>query len=300
LAIYRLKPKNDFVFGRLFGEKESKESLIALLNAILRKNGSEPIVELKVIENKQLKKLVMDEKAGSLDIRAELENGEQVNVEMQIVNHYNMIKRTLFYMAKLFTASITAGDDHALLKKTIVINLIDFELFEFERFHSTFHFYEDHEQNMMLTDALEVHFIEFPKFDRAIKDKSDALHRWLMFLDERLPEEELKELMAMDPIIQKTEEQLELMSSDEFIRELAEARAKALSDWNSSMAGSRAEGIAIGRAEGIAKGNAEGIAKGKAEMVAKLLNKGIDIAIISEVTGLSILEIKRIAEECSK
>jgi predicted transposase/invertase (TIGR01784 family) len=208
---------------------------------------------------------------------------------MQMVNHYNMIKRTLFYLAKLFTASIKAGDDHAKLKKTIVINLIEFELFEFERFHSTFHFYEDHEQHVMLTDTLEVHFIEFPKFDRIIKDKSDALHRWLLFMDEKLPDDELKELMAMDPIIQKTEEQLELMSSDEFIRDLAEARAKALSDWNSSMAGSRAEGIAIGEAKGKAEG--------KAEVVAKLLQKGTDIAFIAEVTGLSVRDIERIIEE---
>ncbi len=31
----RMKPKNDFVFQKLFGEEESKESLIGLLNALL-------------------------------------------------------------------------------------------------------------------------------------------------------------------------------------------------------------------------------------------------------------------------
>jgi predicted transposase/invertase (TIGR01784 family) len=105
-----LKPKNDFIFGRLFGEKESKESLIALLNAILRQDGLDPIVQLKVIDNKQLKKLMMGEKTGSLDIRADLASGEQINIEMQIANRNNMIQRTLFYMAKLFIASIKAGE----------------------------------------------------------------------------------------------------------------------------------------------------------------------------------------------
>jgi hypothetical protein len=56
-------------------------------------------------------------------------------------------------------------------------------------------------------DALEVHFGEFPKSERAVKDKSNPLHRWLMFLDEKLP------------------------NSDEFKRELAKARARAQSDW---------------------------------------------------------------------
>ncbi|MFD0672367.1 PD-(D/E)XK nuclease family transposase [Cohnella sp. GCM10027633] len=39
MAIFRLKPKNDFVFGKLFGAQESKRSLLTLLNAILREDG---------------------------------------------------------------------------------------------------------------------------------------------------------------------------------------------------------------------------------------------------------------------
>jgi predicted transposase/invertase (TIGR01784 family) len=287
LAINRLKPKNDFVFGRLFGEKESKESLISLLNAILRQNGNDPIVELKVIENKQLKKQLLNDKTGRLDIRAELESGEQINIEMQIANRHNMTKRTLFYLTKLFTASIKTGEPFEKLKKTIAINLLDFELFTFERFHSIFHLYEDHEEHVMLTDVLEVHFIEFPKFERVKKDTSIALHRWLLFLDEKLPEEELKELMRMDPAISKTEEHLELLSSDELTRQLAEARGYALSEWHTQMNGSRAEGRAEGKAEGEAKG--------KAIIIARLLKKGMDPAFISEATGLSLTEIERIA-----
>ncbi|MCD9023881.1 Rpn family recombination-promoting nuclease/putative transposase [Cohnella silvisoli] len=113
MANYRLKPKNDFIFGRLFGEEESKESLIALLNAILRQEKQEQIVDLTVIENKQLKKIMFDEKTGRLDIRADLASGEQINIEMQVVNQYNMIKRTLFYLTKLFVDSIKVGEPGA-------------------------------------------------------------------------------------------------------------------------------------------------------------------------------------------
>jgi predicted transposase/invertase (TIGR01784 family) len=110
---------------------------------------------------------------------------------------------------------------------------------------------------------------------------------------EKLPEEELKELMAMDPNIEKAEEKLELLSSDEFMRELAEARARAQSDWVSSMEGSKADGIAIGEA----KGKAEGITEGKAEVALMLLKKGMDSTFISEVTGLSVQEIKRLTRD---
>ncbi len=280
MAYSRLKPKNDFIFQRLFGERESKGNLIALLNAILKQDGLDPIVELSVLENKELKKLLFSEKTGRLDIRAELASGEQINVEMQIANKHNMEKRTLFYLAKLFTSSIKTGEPFEKLKKTITINLLDYEFLPTARFHSTFHFYEDLEKQVRLTDVLEVHFIEFPKFERATKDKSIALHRWLMFLDEKLPEEELKELMAMDRAIEKIEVQLEELSNDEFTRQLAEARGHALSEWNTQILGSKAEGKV----------------EAKVEIVKNLLNKGLDAALISEVSGLSLQEIKRIAK----
>jgi predicted transposase/invertase (TIGR01784 family) len=292
LAVYRLKPKNDFVFGLLFGEEDSKESLISLLNAILGREGQEPVTDLRIIENKQLKKRMLSEKTGRLDIRAELAGGEQINVEMQLANGHNMVKRTLFYAAKLYTASIKAGENFGHLKRTIVINLLGFELLKSGAFHSTFRLYEESDRRLMLTDALEVHFIEFPKFERTAKDKRDPLHRWLMFLDEKLPEEELKELMEMDPIIAKTEEKLELLSSDEFVRELAEARALAVSDWVTSMEGSRAEG----RAEGIEMG----VAQEKIEVALRLLQKGMDVEFAAEVTGLSVDEVQRMASANSQ
>jgi len=142
-----------------------------------------------------------------------------------------------------------------------MINLVDFELFGIERFHSTFHFREDRDRHFLLTDALEVHFIEFPKFEKVSKNKSNALHRWLMFLDEKL----------------------EWLSADESVRVLAEAREKAQHDWDSSMKASKKEGILIGRREGHAEG--------KAEVIAKLLQSGMPASRISES------EIERIAEE---
>ena len=49
----RLNPKNDFFFKKLFGEEESKEALISLLNAILGLKGKSRIKDLK-IENPEL------------------------------------------------------------------------------------------------------------------------------------------------------------------------------------------------------------------------------------------------------
>ncbi len=62
------------------------------------------------------------------------------------------------------------------------------------------------------------------------------------------------------------------------------------------LAEGRAKGLAEGRAKGLAEGKAEGLAEGKAEarveIARRMLEKGLDPTLISEVTGLSPDEIR--------
>jgi predicted transposase/invertase (TIGR01784 family) len=282
MAVKRLKPKNDFIFQRLFGEVETKDSLIALLNAILRLEGAFRIVDLTVIENKQLAKELIDDKTGRLDVRAETADSVQVDIEVQLTDQRNMTKRSLFYLSKLFVESIKAGGKYEDLKKTVAINILDFNLLDIARFHSTFHFYEDHEPTYMLTDVLEMHFIEYPKFREVDKNFGDPLHRWLLFLDEKLPEDQLKELVSMDPVIKKAEERLEWLSSDEETLRLYEAREFSRIERNSLIS------------EAKAAGRAEGKAEGKAEIASQMLREGLEVSLIAKLTGLSLDKIERI------
>ncbi len=58
------------------------------------------------------------------------------------------------------------------------------------------------------------------------------------------------------------------------------------------LAEGKAKGLAEGEARGRAEGLAEGEMKGKRETAKMLLEKGLDISFISEVTGLSKEEIR--------
>lgn len=46
----------------------------------------------------------------------------------------------------------------------ITINLLDFKFLETRGYHSSFHLWEDREKEYMLTDLVEIDFIELPKF----------------------------------------------------------------------------------------------------------------------------------------
>jgi predicted transposase/invertase (TIGR01784 family) len=191
-----------------------------------------------------------------------------------------MDRRTLFYFGKLFLDSVKSGKSYHHLKRTITINLLDFSFLDIERFHSTFHIYEDHVKDYMLTDVLEIHFIEFPKFRKLAKNLSDPLHRWLLFLEEKLPQDQLEELVQMDPVIKKAEERLEWLSSDELSRQLYEARENSLIEYNSKMRDAREEGW----------DNA--IEHNRKQTALKMLHLGMDLDQISIVTELSKEEIE--------
>jgi predicted transposase/invertase (TIGR01784 family) len=88
-------------------------------------------------------------------------------------------------------------------------------------------------------------------------------------------------------------ETLKYISADPETRAIADLRQKTINDRNSEMTVAREEG----RVEGEARGKAEGKAEEKKETACKMLKKGIDLEDISEFTGLSIDEIKKLKND---
>lgn len=75
-----------------------------------------------------------------------------------------MDKRTLFYWGKMYFKNIKHGEDYTNLEKVITINRLDFEFLGTNNYQSSFHLWEDIEKDYMLTDVVEIHFLELPKF----------------------------------------------------------------------------------------------------------------------------------------
>ena len=213
----KVKPLNDFIFKKVFGEKGNEDILISFINAVLKRTNKEPIVEIEIIDNKQLTKEVINDKTGIIDVRARTAKGENVDIEVQLTDQGNMDKRTLFYWGKMYLENIKQGEDYTSLEKVITINILDFDYLKTESYQSSFYLCEDIEKDYMLTDMVEIHFLELPKFRRKQNKnyKNNAIERWLAFLEKDIPEATLKELMDLEPAIEKAERRIEYLSSDE-------------------------------------------------------------------------------------
>lgn len=281
----RLKPTNDFIFKRLFGEVESKENLISLLNAILKLPEDNKLKDITVIENKELVKELINDKTGRLDVRAETLDNTQIDIEIQLIDQKNIVERMLYYMSKMYVEPIKAGGKYKDLKKTIVIGILDFDYFDIEKFHTTFHFYEDELKTFMLTDKLEINFIELPKFKRGFKNINNPLDRWLLFLEEDTSNDMLKEVLAVDSVIRKAEERLEWLSSDEETIKLYKAREESLIEKMSLLD------------EAEERGLKKGIEQGKIDMAKEMILDGENIEKIKKYSKLNEKDIEKLRRE---
>ena len=93
-------------------------------------------------------------------------------------------------------------------------------------------------------------------------------------------------------------EHLRDLSQDEVLRREEEAREKFLMDQKAEKAYAFDEGLEKGMEKGIQQGRVEGRQEGMQEGMQKvalnMMQKQLDIAVISEVTGLSEAEIKKL------
>ena len=283
----RLKVKNDFVFQKIFGQNEHKEILISFLNAVLALSDEQKLADIEIMENTRLKKDNIHDKLGVLDIRAKASTGEQFNIEIQVINQYNMDQRTLFYWSKLFSEQLKEGQPFQSLKKTITINILDFNYIDIVQYHSIFHLWEDSYKGCKLTDILEIHFLELQKFRKTRPDLSKPLDRWLIFIEDS-PEEVRRMAMNNDPSIAKAEELLESLGSLDEVKRYYEAREMAIHDEVTRITGARAEGRAEGKLEG------------KLETAKNLLSMGMNIQDIAAATGLTIEEIEQLQKKLSR
>ena len=197
---------------------------------------------------------------------------ETVTTNREIVA--NHLAYTLLYM-------FLVAEDYTNLKKVITINLVNFNYLETKDYHSSFHLWEDSEKDYLLSDVMEIHFIELPKFRKNrlenIKEGNKELNRWLSFLQQDISEERLEEIIKMDPAIKMAEEKLEKLSHDPDTIALYRAR----------------EDSAHERANLISTGIQRGIHQRNIELATNLLDI-LDDETISQKTGLSVEKVRKL------
>ena len=133
-----------------------------------------------------------------------------------------------------------------------------------------------------LTDHIEIHFLELPKFTLKDMRKIRASEAWIAYFSGKYSKKELEEIAMKTPAIKEAVEFEDTFLQDKIERRAYEQREKAIRDYYSYMNSYKEEGIEEGIKEGIEK------------VVINGLKEGININIISQITKLSIKDIEKI------
>ncbi|MEN9405740.1 MAG: hypothetical protein RLZ12_24 [Bacillota bacterium] len=282
-----LKPYNDFVFKRIFGSEENKnEVLLNFLNVVVRRTCPLGFQEL-VLVDPHLEKDAADDKKSILDIKAVNSDGEQVNIEMQVADKGDMIKRSLYYWADLYQEQLPERKVYDTLKKTIVINILGYNLFGHDIDYHTIYRLREETTNRLLTEDQELHFIELKK----IKNQNfDELQRWMIFIKGE-QQDSWEDLSKNTPGLKKAITSLEFLSQDKEARALYKAREKALRDELSARE--------FAKKKGLAEGRVEGRVEGKVTVAKNLLKAGMSISEVAKVSELEETEVERLKMDLS-
>lgn len=285
-----LSPKVDFVFKKIFGNEKHPKILISFLNSVIKPVD---LIESVEIKNTDIEKEHIEDKYSRLDIKAVTNKGEHINIEIQVKNEYNMIKRSLYYWSKMFESQIVKGDNYDALSRTICINILDFKYLKNDNFHNCYRLKEVN-TNEELTDTMELHFIEIPKLRKLndTEDITDMLEAWVTFI--KTPTSEvINKLEMTNEEIKEAKEELIRLSGDDKERERYEKRQESLLEQNSLLHNAEQKGIAKGMVKGIEKG----IQQTKIDTVLNSYKIGLSIDQISKVVSLSVNDVEKIIKE---
>ena len=274
---------DDYIFKRVFAYKGNESVLKDFLEALLK-------IEIKGIKitNPEIIPYEKGEKRGLLDIKAEINDGTMLDVEMQMKNERNTEERATEYMGKMISEQLQVGEDYQNLKKSIVIFITNYNFLKRNSYHSVGRMkfdktIEDEYVNMgydeedeLASKYIEVHYIELPKFKKKELSKFTKLDQWMcIFTQNRegimLAEKENKE-------IKRAINTLDFLSKDPKERE--RHNSIIMAEYNRL----------------VSEHNffEDGKKEGKIEIAKKMLKEKVPIEMIEKFTELSKEEIEKI------
>jgi predicted transposase/invertase (TIGR01784 family) len=276
----RLNPKVDFAFKKLFASPENKDLLISFINSMLSEHEQISDIQLKNpynIANYRKGKMTI------LDIKAVDEKGVWYDIEMQLAEQSFYDKRAFYYWAKVYSDQIESGDDFETLRKTIAINILDFNYIDEEDFHNVYKVFNE-KSKKEFSNIFEMHFVELNKFKKDYKSLSSTLDRWVTFLNRayEIDVNKIPEELALDKEVKRAIEKLDIMYLDSEEREIYENDLKAMRDYKAELKTAER------------KGREEGREEGKIEVAKSLLKMGLSIEQIAAGTGLTVEEIRKL------
>jgi predicted transposase/invertase (TIGR01784 family) len=305
-----LDVRTDYAFKKVFGSEQSGSILRSFLNAILYQSSSQHITEVTILDPYSVPK-IKGMKDTFVDVKAKLNDGTHVIIEMQVLNHQGFEKRILYNAAKQYSQQLGQGENYTLLNPVVALTIADFVMFDEGKFAANTQKLPQsgtriapyvNRFKLMNTATLteysgdiELVFVELPKFQAAEDQLLTAQDKWVYFI---------KNAGSLNTVPNQFEHSHDLAQAFDIINEAGMSleeleaqykRREFIIVQRTSIEKAADEAFVNGKVEGLAEGLAEGLDKGKTEATLSIARsmklKGLDANTIADLTGLSLNEI---------
>ncbi|MGF1522861.1 MAG: Rpn family recombination-promoting nuclease/putative transposase [Leptolyngbyaceae cyanobacterium] len=274
-----INPKTDFAFKKIFGSPQSQPVLVSFLNGVLY-DGANIVQSLDILNPYQAPR-IRGMKDTYLDVKALLNDGTSVIIEMQVLNIEGFEKRILYNAAKTYSMQLGTGDDYPLLNPVIALTITDFVMFEdLAPYRSCFVLKEKEFLIDYPTHDLELVFVELPKFEQSVEELSNLMEQWLFFLKHARQMTDIPREMSNVPALQQAFNFADRANlSPEELEDL-EHREIFIHDQRNA--------LKLAHRQGIEQGIEQGREAERRQIAKQMKATGMSITQIAAITSLSV------------
>ncbi len=199
-------------------------------------------------------------------MKARINDGKTVIIEMQVLNVPAFGKRVLYNAAKTYALQLNRAEGYQRLKPVIALNITDFEMFPNQsEVISRFAF----KQTQRLFDypdrQIELVFIELPKFQKELAELTTLTDKWIYFIKNTSHLESAPDTMVVVPEIQRAFQ----IANDTNLSQKDLDELEKQEFWIQDQQGA----IDLGIQQGIERGIEQGIQQGKSELILRQMTR---------------------------
>jgi predicted transposase/invertase (TIGR01784 family) len=294
-------PSDDRIFKLLLTSPEGKPALIDLISATIMR----PVVDV-IVRNNELPLVDTDEKAERLDVNCKIDDGTQVDLEMQASRiqedsdggHKNLKGKSIYYLCDLHSSQPSKGlRRYDELAQTYQVTFCSYTVFSnLPDYVNSFSMRHD-VTNDLLSGAIHVIYVELSKLGgimrKPIDDMTD-LEKWALFLQyANVPEyrETVNRIIESKEALKMAGSLLMSVSKDERERAVNRSRRMYQTDMQSNIATAEDRG----RREGRQEGERLGEQRRAFAMARNMIADGESVEKITRYTGLTREEVENLS-----
>ena len=267
-----INPFSDWGFKLIFGQEITKDLLISFLNDLLQ--GEHVITDITFKDKEQLPE-AKDKRGVIYDVYCTTDKGQHIIVEMQNRYQEHFVDRSLYYASRAIVGQGVKGEWDYHLAPVYTVCFMNFNLNDDtpKKFRTDVCL-TDIETGKVFSENLRMIYLMLPLFTKEEEECENDFERWIYVLKnmntlDRIP------FMARNAVFQKLAAIADITALSKEEREKYDESIKIMRDNIAAYEGALLEG--------------------KMQIAKKLLQKGMPIEDIVDITELSTERVQTLA-----